>query len=131
MVERVLGTVARQLREPHGSFGRVVGWAMDNRNDDETHAAARACEVAKGAAAADLGFGGGLGLRRLPKHVGADGQVFGVEPSEAMLARARRRFSRRINGWPPDGGVRHPGGAAPRGRIPGCGDDGQHVLLRR
>jgi ubiquinone/menaquinone biosynthesis C-methylase UbiE len=41
--------------------------------------------------AADVGFGGGLGLQVLLDRVGPSGHVHGVELSDTMLAAARRR----------------------------------------
>lgn len=46
--------------------------------------------------AADLGFGGGLGLALLLDRVGARGQVVGVDVSPAMVRRAGRRFRREV-----------------------------------
>jgi ubiquinone/menaquinone biosynthesis C-methylase UbiE len=52
-----------------------------------------------GAAAADLGFGGGVGLELLLQRVGPKGQVYGVDLSPTMVSRASRRLrSDVING---------------------------------
>lgn len=48
--------------------------------------------LAAGQCAADIGFGGGVGLRPLLDRVGPDGRVHGVELSETMLARGQGRF---------------------------------------
>ncbi len=49
-----------------------------------------------GQAAADIGFGGGIGLSLLLRQAGADGTVHGVEISPDMAARAKSRFAREI-----------------------------------
>jgi ubiquinone/menaquinone biosynthesis C-methylase UbiE len=48
----------------------------------------------RGAAVADVGFGGGVGLPLLLERVGEQGSVHGVEISSEMLGRAARRFER-------------------------------------
>ena len=45
---------------------------------------------------ADVGFGGGVGLKFLLDGVGQSGRVHGVEVSETMLGNAARRFRRDI-----------------------------------
>jgi arsenite methyltransferase len=49
-----------------------------------------------GETAADIGFGGGLGLDLLLRRVGDTGLVHGVELSGVMLDRARSRFAPQI-----------------------------------
>jgi ubiquinone/menaquinone biosynthesis C-methylase UbiE len=44
-----------------------------------------------GQTAADIGFGGGIGLTLLLDRVGEQGRVHGVDISETMLARARQQ----------------------------------------
>jgi len=50
-----------------------------------------ACGIRPGQVAADLGFGGGAGLRLLLDATSPDGQVHGLELSEEMISGARRR----------------------------------------
>jgi ubiquinone/menaquinone biosynthesis C-methylase UbiE len=67
---------------------------LDRRNADLVGAAADAVG-APNAVLADVGFGGGVGLRALLGR--SDGAVVhGVEISETMLARARTRFARDV-----------------------------------
>ena len=51
-----------------------------------------ALAIQPGAVAADLGFGGGLGLRLFLDRVGPQGKVYGVDVSPTMLSSASRRF---------------------------------------
>jgi len=91
-----MSTVAGQLGNPHGPLGRVVGSVLDRGNRYLIDASIDAAEVASGAAAADIGFGGGVGLSVLLERVGVGGTVHGVELSREMSARARSRFTREI-----------------------------------
>lgn len=86
--------VARQLRQPQGARGRLVARGLNRGNHDVVVAAVAATGLEPGQVAADIGFGGGVGLRPLLDLVGHEGHVHGVELSDTMLAMARRRFSR-------------------------------------
>lgn len=93
---RMLAGFASQLGRPTGLRGRVVG-AMLNRSNHGTIALAiTALDLPPGAVAADLGFGGGVGLELLLERVGTQGQVHGVDLSPTMVSRAARRFRREI-----------------------------------
>lgn len=58
--------------------------------------AVEACSLGHGDRVADLGFGGGVGLEILLTAVLPGGHVVGVEVSDTMVARARRRFRRQL-----------------------------------
>ncbi|TMF42387.1 MAG: class I SAM-dependent methyltransferase [Chloroflexi bacterium] len=93
---RMLAGFASQLGLPTGLRGRAVG-AMLNRSNRGTIAIAiRELEIPSGAVAADLGFGGGVGLEMLLERVGHQGQVHGVDLSPTMVSRASRRFGRDV-----------------------------------
>ncbi|MQY23686.1 Ubiquinone/menaquinone biosynthesis C-methyltransferase UbiE [Nocardia sp. RB20] len=91
-----MSTVAGQLGHPRGLLGRGVGRVLDRANRSLIEASVLGAEVARGAAAADIGFGGGVGLSLLLDRVGENGTVHGVELSRDMLARAKSRFTREI-----------------------------------
>jgi SAM-dependent methyltransferase len=91
--ERFLVGTARQLGHPDGWRGQLVGRMLNRANRSFVEAAVEACELAPGATAADLGFGGGVGLQLLLEAVGPAGRVFGVDISQTMLERARIRFA--------------------------------------
>lgn len=67
---------------------------LNRENRDVVLAAVTATGLEPGQVAADIGFGGGVGLRPLLDLVGSEGHVHGVELSNTMLAMARRRFGR-------------------------------------
>jgi arsenite methyltransferase len=89
----VLAGIARQLGRPDGIRGRLTGRGLNRGNRREVLAAVAATGLDSGQTAADIGFGGGVGLRPLLDRVGPVGHVHGVELSDTMLAVARRRFS--------------------------------------
>ncbi|MBB5915002.1 ubiquinone/menaquinone biosynthesis C-methylase UbiE [Nocardia transvalensis] len=92
VVSRVMSTLAGQLGNPHGVLGKGVAAMLNRSNRFMIEAAAEAAGAAPGDAAADIGFGGGVGLSLLLDRVGANGTVHGVEISPDMLMRARSRF---------------------------------------
>src|SRR5689334_17488384 len=89
--DRFMAGFARQLGQPEGLRGRIVGRGLDRGNRSVVTAAVKATQLQPGQTAADVGFGGGLGLRLLLDTVGPDGHVHGVELSSTMLDAARRR----------------------------------------
>ncbi|GAB0103636.1 hypothetical protein JMUB6875_26090 [Nocardia sp. JMUB6875] len=93
IVARLMSTVAGQLGNPHGPLGKVVAQFLNRGNRPMIEAAVAAAQVSAVDAAADLGFGGGIGLTLLLERVGATGTVTGVELSQDMLARARSSFA--------------------------------------
>ena len=90
--DRLLASIAGQLGRPHGLLGPFVARALNRGNQRAIAAAVDAAEVRPGATAADVGFGGGIGLRMLLDRVGDAGTVHGVEIADDMLRRARSRF---------------------------------------
>ena len=94
--ERLLSTVAGQLGRPHGILSPLVARALNRGNERAIAAAVESAEIARGAVAADIGFGGGVGVQLLLDRVGDDGRVHGIEISEEMLRRARSRFGRDV-----------------------------------
>ena len=90
--ERLLATVAGQLARPHGILSPFVARALNRGNEKAIAAAVDAAAIERGAVAADIGFGGGAGLRHLLDGVGDDGVVHGVEIADDMLRRAGSKF---------------------------------------
>ncbi|UUZ58658.1 methyltransferase domain-containing protein [Nocardioides sp. B-3] len=91
--DRLSAGLARQLGHPSGLHGKVVARGLNKGNGTVVREAVAASGAAPGQTVADLGFGGGVGLRLLPDEVGSTGIVQGVEISQTMLATARRRFA--------------------------------------
>src|SRR5260370_9728054 len=94
--ERMPAGLAAQLGKPTGLRGRLVGNMLNRSNRGTTAAAIEALELKPGATAADLGFGGGVGLELLVERVGPQGHVHGVELSPTMVGPASGRFRRQI-----------------------------------
>jgi arsenite methyltransferase len=83
--------LARQLSRPEGVRGRIVARGLNKGNSGPVTAAVEATGLGDGQVAADIGFGGGFGLRLLLDRVGPSGHVHGVELSDTMLTAAGRR----------------------------------------
>lgn len=94
--DRILGGMAAQLGRPTGLRGRLVGIMLNRANRSATAAAIDALDLKPGAVAADVGFGGAVGLALLLERVGREGRVHGVDVSPTMVSRAARRFKREI-----------------------------------
>jgi arsenite methyltransferase len=90
--DRFFAGVARQLGRPGGLAGRAVGRMLNRGNRRTVTEAVEALSVQPGAALADIGFGGGLGLELFLSRAGPTGHVHGIELSSEMLARAERHF---------------------------------------
>lgn len=94
--DAVMAGIAKQLGHPSGLRGRFVGVALNRGNRRFVNAAAQALEPRETDEVADVGFGGGVGLKFLLARAGRSGRVHGVEISDTMLAAAARRFRRDI-----------------------------------
>jgi SAM-dependent methyltransferase len=90
----MLARLAKQLGHPTGVAGRVVGSMLNRGNQRPVTAAVDALRLSAGERAADIGFGGGLGLSLLLDRVGDRGAVHGVDISSTMLAKAARKNRR-------------------------------------
>lgn len=94
--DRLMAGMAGQLRQPHGIRGRFVGRRLNRWNRDTVLSAVAATGLKAGESGADLGSGGGVGLRALLDRVGPEGHVHGVEVSHTMLAMGRGRYGQEI-----------------------------------
>jgi arsenite methyltransferase len=95
--QRFLAGAARQLGRPEGWRGRLTARALNRGNRRFVEAAIDASGVGPGQVAADIGFGGGIGLELLLERVGASGHVHGVDISTTMVASARRTFAEAVS----------------------------------
>lgn len=94
---RLHAGVARQLGHPTGLAGRVVGAGLNRGNRRAVTGTVEALAIPPGGVAADVGFGGGVGLALLLDRIDPPGRVHGVEISSEMLGRAARRFREAIS----------------------------------
>jgi SAM-dependent methyltransferase len=92
----MLAGFAAQLGKPAGLRGLVVGTMLNRVNRGMIAMAVDALELKTGATAADLGFGGGVGLALLLERVGPRGHLVGVDISPTMVRRASGQFDREI-----------------------------------
>jgi len=88
--------LASQLGNPRGAGGLLVARILNKGNFGLISSAIAAAGPRPGDSAADVGFGGGIGLRLLLDAVGADGRVYGVDRSEPMVRRAERTNRRAV-----------------------------------
>ena len=65
---------------------------LNRSNARQIERAVDAVSLSAGDVAADVGFGGGLGLRLMLERVGPSGTVHGIDVSADMVGRAARRF---------------------------------------
>ena len=92
--ERSARLIAGQSSRPRGALGRIWGPVLDRATGTANGHAYAALELEGDPDVLDVGFGGG----RLLSRILADsaGAVAGIELSDVMTARARRRFRREI-----------------------------------
>ena len=96
--------VAAQLARPHGLLAKKTMDLLDAGNAERIAACVEQARVQAGMSVADVGFGGGAGLRILLDRVAPpvdggsapSGMVHGVELSTSAIRRARRRFRAEI-----------------------------------
>ena len=86
--DRFFGSVGRQLSNPTGAAGRLIGGVMSVTNRRPTEALIDALQVRHEHRVLDIGCGNGTALAALP-HVA---WRCGLDQSETMLAVARRRL---------------------------------------
>ncbi|WP_293375991.1 class I SAM-dependent methyltransferase [Phenylobacterium sp.] len=82
----------QQAVRPQGAFGVVMGWLMGGLNAAQNRATVDALDPPPGGAVLEIGFGPGRALEMLANKVPL-GLVAGIDHSELMVARARRRLN--------------------------------------
>lgn len=92
--------ITAQLAHPSGVVGLLIGRVLNRANSGPIIGTLAALDAAPGATVADVGFGGGLGLRVLLDQVGESGVVYGIDPARVAITNVRYRFRREIaQGW--------------------------------
>jgi arsenite methyltransferase len=89
---RVLAILGPQLGRQRGPVGWVAGAALNRLHRVVIADSVALLAPAPGAVVADVGFGGGLGLRQLLDAVGPQGTVHGVEITDLAIRRASWTF---------------------------------------
>jgi len=89
---RVEAGIARQLGHPGGLVGRLISKGLNRGNRRVIERAVQALPCGPDAVVADVGFGGGVGLRPLLDRPDAP-TVHGVEVSTEMIKQARATFA--------------------------------------
>ena len=90
---RIDAYIAGQLGHPSGIVGRVLSKGLNRGNRELIEGAVAALSIAPNAVVADVGFGGGVGLRLLLDHPSAP-TVHGVEVSTTMISQAQSLFAK-------------------------------------
>ncbi|HEX6310840.1 MAG TPA: methyltransferase domain-containing protein [Acidimicrobiia bacterium] len=90
--QRVMRAVVEQFHRPHGMGGRAAAWVMAHRssNRERNVWAVGLLDVAPGERVLELGFGPGVAIGELARRA-TGGLVAGIDHSELMVDRARRR----------------------------------------
>ena len=89
---RIEAGIARQLGHPGGLVGRLISKGLNRGNRQVIERAVQALPSGPNAVVADVGFGGGIGLRLLLDRPDAP-TVHGVEVSTEMIRQARAAFA--------------------------------------
>lgn len=85
--------VARQLANPHGLFGHVIGHLMNCHNARMNAFAVRELDPQSTDRILEIGFGGGATLQPL---IASGADITGLDRSRVMVARAQRQFRQAI-----------------------------------
>lgn len=83
-----------QAEMPRGALGVVMGWLLESGNAAQNRATVEALDPPSGGAVLEIGFGPGHALEMLARRRPL-GLVAGIDHSELMVRRARRRLSGR------------------------------------
>src|ERR1700742_4360599 len=83
-----------QAEKPRGAVGVVMGWLLESGNAVQNRATVDALAPPHGASVLEIGFGPGHALEMLAMSRPL-GLVAGIDHSQLMVARARRRLNGR------------------------------------
>ncbi|MGX9983113.1 class I SAM-dependent methyltransferase [Methylobacterium fujisawaense] len=94
LADRLWHALGAQLRQPDGMLGVLVGRLMVLANAGPYRHALAALDILPGDRVLEVGFGPGAALGAIVDRGAV--QVCGLEPSNPLIAAARRRFSQLI-----------------------------------
>jgi arsenite methyltransferase len=88
--------LAAQLRQPSGLFGKFfMGDFLNKGNEKINHLTVELLDVKPTDRVLDIGFGGGVTIEEMVKTIDT-GKIHGVDFSQAMVDKAKRRFKKSI-----------------------------------
>ncbi|WP_309730909.1 class I SAM-dependent methyltransferase [Chamaesiphon sp. OTE_75_metabat_556] len=88
--------LADQLRQPSGLFGKFfMGDFLNKGNEKINHLTVELLDVKPTDRVLDIGFGGGVTIEEMLKTIDT-GKIHGVDFSQAMVDKAKRRFKKSI-----------------------------------
>jgi ubiquinone/menaquinone biosynthesis C-methylase UbiE len=88
--------LAAQLRQPSGLFGKFfMGNFLDRANEKINHFTVELLDIQPTDLVLDIGFGGGVTIAEMVETIDT-GKVYGVDFSQAMVDKAKRRFKKLI-----------------------------------
>jgi ubiquinone/menaquinone biosynthesis C-methylase UbiE len=93
MRERLIKALMRQFHQPRGVVGHLAGWVMGHRssNRQRNKWVVSLLEVKPSDRVLEIGFGPGVAILELSRHIGDEGHVYGVDPSDVMVRQATKR----------------------------------------
>jgi SAM-dependent methyltransferase len=89
----IVAAMVRQFGHPRGAAGSLAGRVMAHRpsNRQRNLWVVSLLDVQPTDRVLEIGFGPGLAIAELSRHVGATGHVSGIDQSDVMLRQATRR----------------------------------------
>jgi ubiquinone/menaquinone biosynthesis C-methylase UbiE len=88
--------LAAQLRQPSGLFGKFfMGNFLNKGNEKINHLTVELLDVKPTDLVLDIGFGGGVTIEKMVQTIDT-GKIYGVDFSQAMVDKAKRRFKKLI-----------------------------------
>lgn len=88
--------ISRNLKQPTGLFGKLIGMFMNNRNDFMNRFTIRLLDPQKDDHILEIGFGNGKYTKEIA-NLANHGLVAGIDISEKMVTEAQRRNKTLIN----------------------------------
>lgn len=81
----------KQFEKPQGYIGGLIGWMMDQGNEDRSNYTLSKLQVAPNERLLEVGFGSGRTLDKVQALLSDEGKVIGLDHSEIMYQKAIQR----------------------------------------